>query len=148
MSPDVAGVLAMAEDHHDRVAGPSRKKGRIILGAVVAGFVLLFVWKLIEPGRRASRMQQAIRPGMSVADVEDLLEGDHCCFHQIKSGDGWENVSREEFMEGLADQTAGAPAAARLWIWFFGLSPRRVSFSVEIDGSGSVIKATTPHGWD
>ncbi len=116
--------------------------------AVVAGLVVLFVWKFSEPGRRASRMHQAIRPGMSVADVENLLTGSHLCFYQTKSGDGWQNVPREEFIEGLADQTAGAPTAARLWIWFFGIAARKASFTVEINASGSVIKTTTPYGWD
>jgi hypothetical protein len=123
-------------------------KGCALRIAAVVGILVLIVWQFGEPDRRASRIQRAIRPGMSVADVEELLTGRDHCFYQIRGEDGWQSVEREDFMRRLADRSAGEPFAAKLHLWFSGISPRRATFSVQIDGSGTVTGTTVPYGWD
>ena len=123
-APLIRNPLAMTENLQYRDAKPSRKRGCIILLAVVAGPVALCARQLREPGRRAARIRRAIRPGMKVEDVERLLTGRHYCFYQVMKDDEWQSVSREEFMRGLMDRAAGTPTAARLQLTFMGASSR------------------------
>ena len=123
-------------------------KGCFILLVVAFGLLASCVWVIGEPGRRAQSTHAAIRVGMSYTEVEPLLTGRHYCFYMVErppGGGGWEKVSREEF----AKLVAGAePMNFRLSLTFMGLSPGRVSFTVELDRAGRVQKLGEPHGWD
>lgn len=138
----------MKEEQDKRTKKPSRKRGCLISVLIVLALIVYVFWQIGEPGRRAKRVHQAIRPDMSVSDVENLLTGRHYCFYQVKTNEQWQSLSRDEFLGSMAVTTTSAPDAMRLQLHFMGISPGRVSFFVEIDNSGDVSKITDPYGWD
>ena len=44
-----------------------------------------FYYVMVEPGRRAKRVHQTIRPGTSFEDVESLLTGRYLCLYYVKT---------------------------------------------------------------
>jgi len=126
----------------------SRKKGCLISVLIVSALIVYVLWQIGEPGRRAKRVHQAIRPGMSLGSVEDLLRGRHYCFFQVKTNEKWQSLSRDEFTGFMTTTPGNASAAMRLQLHFMGTAPGRVSFFVELDHSGNVTNITNPYGWD
>lgn len=126
----------------------SRKKGCFIFILIVLGLVVYSLWQIGEPGRRAKRIHAEIRPGMNFENVEKLLTGRHFCHFEVNKDGKWHNLSRDEFIEIVSNTTAEKPNALRLKLHFMGTTPRRVSFTVELDNKGNVTKVTDPYGWD
>lgn len=124
--------------------------GKGCLIAIVIGLAMMAysLWQIREPGKRARRIHDTIKPGMSLTTVESLPEGRYYCFYQVMSNEVWTSISREGFMKTLEQQTNNAPCSTRLWLTFLGMAPNRVSFYVETDGKGNVTKVTDPYGWD
>jgi len=127
---------------------PSRKRGCLISALLVSALIVYAIWQIGEPGRRAKQVHQAIKPGMSLVNVENLLTGRHYCFFQVKTNEQWQNISREELNGLMAAQHGKASAAMRLQLHFMGTAPGRVSFFVELDHNGNVTNITNPYGWD
>ncbi len=138
----------MEKERDKETRKSSRKRGCLISALIVLALSVYAFWQIGEPSRRAKRAHQAIRPDMSVSDVENLLTGRHYCFYQVMRDGDWQSVSRDDFMVVLANQTTSLPVATRLQLTFMGISPGRVSFFVEIDNSRNVFKITDPYGWD
>jgi hypothetical protein len=116
--------------------------------AVFFAFVILgmgcFYYLMIEPGRRAERLRQAIRQGASVEDVESLLTGRYFSYYRVKTADGWERLSRSEFTKAIGSESI---EAMRLRIIFMGISPYRVIIEVEFDHAGNVTNVAEPSVW-
>jgi hypothetical protein len=135
------------------VNAPAKKKrswiaGCFILLMVALGLLASCVWMIAEPGRRAQSIHAAIHTGMSFTEVEQLLTGRRYCIYMVErppGSGGWMNVSREEFAKLVAGPD---PMNFRLSLTFMGMSPGRVSFSVDLDRAGRVQKLSEPHNWD
>jgi hypothetical protein len=131
---------------------PRRRKG-CLKGCLVAlllggACIAFFGYRIGEPSRRARRVHQSIRPGMSVGDVESLLTGRYYCSYKMKRGADWETVYRDEFLAASVAPEGDPRIPRRIWLVFMGPSPFRVSFYVEIDERGLASGATDPRGWD
>lgn len=126
----------------------SRKKGCLVLVLVAFGVLAWAFWEIGEPGRRARQVIAVIHPGMNAREIEPLLTGRYYCVYQIQRTDGWEIITREDFRRLTAASPGREPVKLRLLLTFMGLSPGRVSFSVEVGGDGRVEKTSPPHGWD
>jgi hypothetical protein len=118
--------------------------------AVFFAFVILgmgcFYYLMVEPGRRAKRVHQAIRPGMAFENAETLLTGRYFCFYYVKTTEGWKGLSsRSEFTDAIETEST---EAMRIHVAFLGISPYRVSMNVEFDRSGNVTSVSKPYGWD
>ena len=138
----------MEEEQDKKTKKPSRKRGCLISVLIVLALIVYVFWQIGEPGRRAERVHQAIRPGMSLGNVENMLTGRHYCFFQIKTNEQWQNLSRDEFTGIMATTSGNASTARRLQLHFMGIAPGRVSFFVELDHNGNVTNITNPYGWD
>ncbi len=126
----------------------SRKKGCLVLVLVALGLAAGAFWEIGEPGRRAQRNFAAIHPGMDALEIEPLLTGRHYCIYQIQRPDGWEIVTRENFRQLITAPPGREPVKLRLMLTFMGMSPGRVSFSVDVGGDGRVKKTNKPYNWD
>ena len=138
----------MAENEENKPKKRSRKKGCLVILAIVVALIAFSIWRIGEPARRAGRVHQAIRAGMSVAKVKGLLTGRHYCSYELMIDGDWQDVSPQRFMDSLTAQNAAEHVAARLKLTFMGSSPGRISFYVELDADGNVAQATEPYGWD
>ncbi|OGV66199.1 MAG: hypothetical protein A2283_06640 [Lentisphaerae bacterium RIFOXYA12_FULL_48_11] len=138
----------MKEENDTGTAKTSRRKGCLITFLVAVLLIVYAVWGIGEPGRRARRVHEAIRPGMNYSKVEDLLTGRHFCFFQVNTNGQWETIPRDNFNGYLAAVPGNNPASLRLQLHFMGTAPRRVSFVVDLDNNGNVTNLSNPHGWD
>ncbi len=137
----------MPTNHEKRTKPIYRRRGCLISVFILA--LIVFVgWQIGEPGRRAKKVHQAIRPGMSFGEVEELLTGRHYCFFQVKTDKQWQIFSRDDFAGLIADTSGNASSSVRLQLHFMGMAPGRVSFFVELDHRGNVTNVTKPYGWD
>ena len=123
-------------------------KGCALLLLLAIGMIACVIWLIGEPSRRARAVHAAIHPGMNALEVEKLLTGRYYCFYLIDKGSGLENATREEFAKMIALPPPGGPIHTRLVLTFMGMSPGRVSFAVEADGTGKITTVSQPHGWD
>jgi len=106
------------------------------------------VCQMGEQGRRAERIHQSIKPGMDCTTVEQLLTGRYDCVYEIGTAADWKTVPRDEFVKAFGQQTNSAPVSLQLKLTFLGMSPGHLTFYVEIDAGGKVVKVTPPVGWD
>ena len=128
---------------------------------VTAVLVAWTVWGVRKPPTQATKAWETIRPGMSLADVEECLrDGRNFCFYQLKRANEWQRVSRNEFVTAekvppsvavdtnAVAQTNVAATEFRLQLTFTGMAPNRTSFIVDMDSSGRVERVTGPHTWE
>lgn len=113
--------------------------GLLVLSVAGVGYLIF------EPGRRAERVHQAIRQGASFKDVESLLTGRYLCSYRVKTGGTWNELSRSDIADAIADDST---EALRLSVTFLGISPYRVSLDVDLDRAGNVTSVAAPYGWD
>jgi hypothetical protein len=127
----------------------SLMKGCLI---TILAFSALLIWtfsQITEPDRRAKRTRAAIGSGMFYGDIEELLTGRYFCIFQTRTNDQWHSQSfRTTFTDPEGMLLTGEPDTMRLQLHFMGMSPRRVSFYVELNGAGNVTNTTDPYGWD
>ncbi len=139
----------MQEQQDKQAKTSSRKRGCLISALVALVLMAYSFWQIGEPGRRARRMREAIEPGMSFENVEALLEGRHICSFQAKTNGQWRTISRDEFTDYMTTKYSGMDTVPlRLQLHFLGMTPRRSSFMVELNGDGNVTNVTSPRGWD
>ena len=120
------------------------KQSAVFFAVIIVGLGC-FYYLMVEPGRRAERLRQAIRQGASVEDVESLLTGRYFSYYSVKTAGGWEGgLSRSEFTKAIAGESI---EAMRLRIVFMGITPYRVIIEVEFDQSGKVINVMDPSVW-
>jgi len=60
----------------------------------------------------------------------------------------WGSVARSKFIEIINTASMDGSPVLRLHLAILGMSPYRVSFSVELDRAGNVVNVTEPYGWD
>ncbi len=123
-------------------------KGCALLLLIAVGVIAWAFWQMGEPNRRAQAVHQALHPGMSVLEVEPLLSGRYYCLYLVERNGQWETVTREAFAREIATPPPGGPLHTRLQLTFMGLSPGRVSFTVEADGAGRITAVGERKGWD
>ena len=138
----------MEKEQDKRTKKFSRTRGCLISVLMVSALIVYAFWQIGEPGRRAKRVHQAIRLGMSFGNVKNLLTGRHYCFFQVKTNKQWQNLSRDEFADLMVTTSSNTSVAMRLKLHFIGIAPGRVSFFVELDHNGNVTNITNPYGWD
>ena len=138
----------MKEEQDKRTTTPSRKRGCLISVLMVSALIAYAFWQIGEPGRRAERVHQTIRPGMNIGNIENLLTGRHYCFFQVNTNVQWQDISRDEFTGLMSTTSSNVPVAMRLQLHFMGAAPGRVSFFVKLDRNGNVTNITNPYGWD
>jgi hypothetical protein len=126
----------------------SRKKGCLIAVLVALAVLFYVFWSVGEPGRRARRVHEAIRPGISYSNVEGLLTGRYYCLFQVSTNEQWQTLSRDEFIHFLAASPCNTNVATRLQLHFMGTAPLRASFFVYLDNKGIVTNLTMPYGWE
>lgn len=127
-----------------------KRRGCLIACLVIVGFLIYTMWEIGAAGRRAGEVRDAIKPGMGLVQVEGSLKqsGRHLVWFQVARNGGWEMVSRDEFLSTFTARPNETPPHARLLLTFMGITPNHVSFSVEFDGTGRVVKTSSPRQWD
>ena len=123
-------------------------KGCAVFLLLGAGLFAWAFWQIGEPSRRAQAVHQAIHPGMSLPEMEKLLTGRYYRVYQIERNGQWEIVTSEVFDQELARTPPSGPVHARIMLTFMGMSPGRVSFTVDIDNTGRISAVGKPKGWD
>lgn len=139
----------------DDMRGSDKKEGKTskLRGCLTAmvigiGILILVIWQMGEPGRRALAVHDAIHSSMSLEDVEGLLTGRYLCLYQIKTDDQWHTVSRTDFLQQPGVDSSEAPSDRRIQLHFMGMSPGRTSFSFRFDASERVLDVSQPGAWD
>ena len=126
----------------------SRKKGCLI-GISLASILLVWTcWQIGEPDRRARRIHNALRMGMTYREVQGLMTGRHYCIPQVRTNGQWQSLSEPDFANLITTAPTNTFPEVRLKLHFMGMAPRRVSFTVELNHFGTVTNVTYPCGWD
>ena len=129
----------------------NRGRGCLIACLVIIALAANTFWQVRVPGRHARHMRNAIQNGMSLDQLETLLNSSndrHFIRFQVLAAGKWETVSRDQFVQTVGAPADSATVHARVQLTFMGMAPNRVSFFVEFDNAGHVSQITTPRGWD
>ena len=106
------------------------------------------VWQMGEPQRRAQVVMEQLHPGMTPSEVLPLFTGRIVAQYDLDTAEGYQPVTREEFLAALEPPPPAAPTGGQLRVHILGTAPGRIAVVITFGPDGRLSEVEPPMLWD